>query len=368
MNGVGAQVTVSSIQDFYSLEVGSSNYKPYIFDIPEHPTLGSVAFLHSIEISKVTGDPKSTNSVGLTVQSVAIKANAFSMGEFSLDEIRSLRDLNLEQRGAFKADIVVMSTDPNYDLSGSDGKILFVTKSNYGKVTGLSARHQQDMGDAGLLRADGVNGRWEVLLDEVGLLNALIAEGGRANIYHYRGRENLKILAPRKLDGLEDTDTISIADPDNFSTLKYFHNPNGAGGRWGAATSPFDTYTRYATSFEDGDHVSKRVMSVAGSQSGAGTPSYQGRSYLIDVRKDTTVTTYFDINKRDIPLYNPDFPMTLGVWLKGVSGGEPFKYNVKVVGKDSSGSPIQQDIVIEGVLGLRPSWTNMVLNTLYKIY
>jgi hypothetical protein len=111
------------------------------------------------------------------------------------------------------------------------------------------------------------------------------------------------------------------------------------------------------------------VEVTAGTQSGAGVPSQQGASYQIDVRKDTKVKTYFDLEKRDVLGYNDYWPLTVAVQMRSHSGvTHPIKYNVKVTGKNAAGSVITEDIVIEGEIIQKPRWFSVQLPVAMKTF
>jgi hypothetical protein len=356
-----AEHTVQVTMDFFSLKDDINNYNDHAISIPS-----GLKSLQRIEIQKVPNDSISTASAGLVIQTIAIESDTFLFDGFSEQQRKFLKGLSEAQGFTHKVDGIVSSTDANYSTADFDGSQLFVLKANFGKLTGLTASDIVELNDGGIVLADETNRRWNVLFGSDDLSNSLIALNGSNVIYHYRGGTDFKQIAPIKLDNIDSSDTATVKDPDNFSVLKYYHVPTGSQGYWVAQSSPFETYSRNTTAFEDGDHIADRVVVTAGAQSGAGVPGYSGRAYTLDVRKDTKVVTYFDSAKRDALLYNPDFAQTLAVLLKSTTGGETFKYNVKVTGKNAADSVITEDIVFEGKLEKFPQWFSVDLPETFK--
>jgi hypothetical protein len=368
IHGIGSATgTAHSVQvtmDFLSLLDDPFAFNDHAISIPT-----GLSSLHRIEIQRITGDTISAASGGLIIQTVAVESDVFLMDGFSERQRKFLKTLPDTPTVAHPVDGIVQSTDSPYDTQNFDGFKFFVLKANFGKLTGLTASDIVELNEGGIVIADETNRRWQVLFGSDNLSNALIAVNGTNQIWHYRGGTDLRVIAPRKITGLEDMDLPTVGDPDNFAVLKHYKDPAGAGKFWVAMSSPFDIYNRNTTSFQQAGRVTKMVEVTAGTQSGAGVPSQQGASYQIDVRKDTKVKTYFDLEKRDVLGYNDYWPLTVAVQMRSHSGvTHPIKYNVKVTGKNAAGSVITEDIVIEGEIIQKPRWFSVQLPVAMKTF
>ena len=354
-NSAGQAVSQQVDFDLYSLPQTVGTFAEYHFEIPR-----GIASLFKVQIGKVPSDAVSTASTGLIIQTITLTSNTQGTGTLSIKEVDGLRKVLKRPVPSFEVkEIIKSDRDSNITITGGANDLFFALSDAFDKFAGMPESTKTAAGSAGIFRADTDNNRWELVTKGSELVNGIIAELQTNELWNYRSKDLFNKLSPRFLQDLENMNRSSIEEPDTFDTLTYLQKGDTvqAGGHWVAKYNPLSGYFRTASTYTISKDVNSKIVVTQGTQPGAGSPGRDSArsSYIMDVRKDTRIRTYFNRAKTDNRIFNGG-GFSLVFYAFTLTAGTPFRYNLVLHGKDTQGRPESFSTSVQGIASNKPTW------------